>query len=60
MYFGVISPKIKTTTVIAAVETTEEFKCEFTRRIAKKSVLKVEAEIFTILFPIRIVLKSLS
>ena len=60
MYFGVISPTIKTATVIAAVEKTEGFKDESARRSAKKSALKVEAEIFTMLFPIRIVLKSLS
>lgn len=60
MYLGVISPKIKTAIVITAVEITVESILEFMMIFAKRSVEMAEAERLTMLFPIKIVLKSLS
>ena len=56
MYFGVISPKISTATVMTAVATTVESILESKRIFAKNNVEIAEAERFTILFPINIVL----
>lgn len=60
MYFGVISPKIRTATVMTAVEITVESIFEFMIIFAKRRVEIADAERLTILFPIKIVLKSLS
>lgn len=60
MYLGVISPKIRTATVMAAVEITDEFKPVLMRIFAKKIAEIVEAERLTMLLPIKIVLISLS
>ena len=60
MYFGIISPKIKTRTVITAVATTVESIFELIRIFANSKVERAEAVRFTILFPIKIVLIKLS
>ena len=46
--------------MIAAVEITEEFRAEFVRIFAKKIAEIVDAERFTMLLPIKIVLINLS
>ena len=56
---GVISPKIRTATVVTAVETTE-LSTPFVIIIAKNSVDKVEAVMLTMLLQIKTVLISLS
>lgn len=55
MNFGVISPKIKTTTVVTAVETKEESILGFLINNANNNVEIVAAEMFTMLFPTKIV-----
>ena len=60
MYFGVISPKIKTATVTTAVEITAESTAGLIKSFANKIVAIADAERFTMLFPRRIVLKRLS
>lgn len=55
MNFGVISPKIKTTTVVTAVETKEESILGFLIINANNNVEIVAAEMFTMLFPTKIV-----
>lgn len=60
MYFGVISPKIKTAMVITTVEITEGFSEEFASNFVNKTVATAEDERFTMLFPIKIVEISLS
>ena len=55
MNFGVISPKIKTTTVVTAVETKEESILGFLINNANNNVEIVAALMFTMLFPTKIV-----
>ena len=55
MNFGVISPKIKTTTVVTAVETKEESILGLLINNANNNVEIVAAEMFTMLFPTKIV-----
>ena len=55
MNFGVISPKIKTATVVTAVETKDESICGFLINNANNNVEIVAALMFTMLFPTKIV-----
>ena len=57
--FGVISPKISTTTVITAVETVAPRLSSFSNS-TKSIVPRDAARIFTILFPTRIVFNNFS
>ena len=60
MLLGVISPKIKTTTVITIVETVAAFSIFGRRSLTKRRVPSVASAILTILFPMRMVEISLS
>ena len=55
MLFGVISPKMRTTTVITAVETVAPISPPIS--LIKKTVAIEERAIFTILLPTRIVVR---
>ena len=59
-YFGVISPKINTDNVITTVETVVASSDELISSFVNNTVPSAEAVKFTILFPIRIVVISLS
>ena len=59
-YFGVISPKISTATVMTAVESVVASNCELRRTFPNNTVPKADAVKLTMLLPIRIAVISLS